>query len=96
MLFEALLFSIFTWIMFGTQLHAIITDETGIEQLKRELPSWQRRSKWKSLQVRVYLFLQLIANDFDLQIVMGGRFGVDWFNPFVTPFIGKPALAYSV
>ena len=53
MMFEALLFAIFTWIMFGTQLHAIITDETGIEQLKREVPSWQRRSKWKSLQVRV-------------------------------------------
>jgi len=32
--FEALLFLLFTAIMFCTQIHAISVDETGIEQLK--------------------------------------------------------------
>lgn len=34
--FEGFLFSLFTCIMFCTQIHAIITDETGIESLKKE------------------------------------------------------------
>ncbi|XP_072013790.1 palmitoyltransferase ZDHHC3-like isoform X2 [Amphiura filiformis] len=42
--FEALLFSLFTAIMFGTQVHAICTDETGIEQLKREKPTWAKQT----------------------------------------------------
>lgn len=50
LLFEAVLFSIFTAIMFGTQLHAICTDETGIEQLKNEQAVWERKDKWKMLQ----------------------------------------------
>ena len=32
--FEALLFLLFTAIMFCTQIHSISVDETGIEQLK--------------------------------------------------------------
>jgi palmitoyltransferase len=50
LLFEALLFSIFTMIMFGSQMSAIWNDETGIEALKKEKGSWHRRSKWKSIQ----------------------------------------------
>ena len=34
--FEALLFLLFTAIMFCTQIHSISVDETGIEQLKGE------------------------------------------------------------
>jgi len=48
--FEALLFAIFTMVMFATQLQAICSDETGIEQLKKEEARWMKKSKWKSLQ----------------------------------------------
>ncbi|XP_077301843.1 palmitoyltransferase ZDHHC3 [Arctopsyche grandis] len=50
LIFEALLFAIFTAVMLGTQLQAIWNDETGIEQLKKEQASWVRKSRWKSLQ----------------------------------------------
>jgi len=51
LLFESLLFAIFTLVMCGTQIHAICTDETAIEQLKREQAKWEKRDRWKSLQV---------------------------------------------
>lgn len=47
---EGLLFSLFTLIMFCTQLHAICTDETGIEQLKREQPTWTKKGKCLSMK----------------------------------------------
>ncbi|EEB16521.1 Palmitoyltransferase ZDHHC3, putative [Pediculus humanus corporis] len=50
LVFEALLFAIFTAIMFGTQLQAIWNDETGIEQLKKEEARWVKKSRWKSIQ----------------------------------------------
>ncbi|XP_046557123.1 palmitoyltransferase ZDHHC3-like isoform X2 [Haliotis rubra] len=50
LIFEGLLFGIFTAIMFGTQLSAICTDETGIEQLKKEQATWDRKSKWLSIK----------------------------------------------
>ncbi|XP_023938737.1 palmitoyltransferase ZDHHC3 [Bicyclus anynana] len=50
LIIEALLFAIFTLVMFGTQLHAIWNDETGIEQLKKEQARWVRKSRWKSIQ----------------------------------------------
>ncbi|KAL5022274.1 hypothetical protein ScPMuIL_001429 [Solemya velum] len=50
LLFEGLLFGIFTAVMFGSQLSAICTDETGIEQLKKEQGQWERKSKWLSLK----------------------------------------------
>ncbi|GIY39328.1 hypothetical protein CEXT_443451 [Caerostris extrusa] len=37
LIFEALLFAIFTCVMFGTQVQAIWNDETGIEQLKKRI-----------------------------------------------------------
>ncbi|XP_069051329.1 palmitoyltransferase ZDHHC3-A isoform X1 [Lepisosteus oculatus] len=40
--FEGLLFLIFTSVMFGTQIHSICTDETGIERLKGQAPSWEK------------------------------------------------------
>ncbi|XP_041346639.1 palmitoyltransferase ZDHHC3-like, partial [Gigantopelta aegis] len=40
--FEGFLFSLFTCIMFCTQVHSIITDETGIEQLKKETRAKRR------------------------------------------------------
>lgn len=48
--FEALLFAIFTAVMFGTQMQAIWNDETGIEQLKKEEARWVKMSRWKSIQ----------------------------------------------
>ncbi|KAK6627121.1 hypothetical protein RUM44_009598 [Polyplax serrata] len=50
LVFEALLFAIFTAIMLGTQLQAIWNDETGIEQLKKEEARWVKKSRWKSIQ----------------------------------------------
>ncbi|XP_071508330.1 palmitoyltransferase ZDHHC3-like [Diadema antillarum] len=42
---EAMLFVLFTAIMFGTQVHAICTDETGIEQLKKQKATWMRKTR---------------------------------------------------
>lgn len=53
LLFEALLFGIFTAIMFGTQLSGICQDETGIEQLKREKATWEKKS-WKLALTAVF------------------------------------------
>ncbi|KAM9496611.1 palmitoyltransferase ZDHHC3-like [Clarias gariepinus] len=48
---EGLLFFLFTSVMFGTQVHSICTDETGIEQLKKEERRWVKKSKWMNLKV---------------------------------------------
>ena len=48
--FEALLFGIFTIVMFCTQMSAIFTDETQIETLKNEEPKWAKKSKKSSLK----------------------------------------------
>ncbi|XP_025771689.1 palmitoyltransferase ZDHHC3 [Puma concolor] len=48
--FEGLLFLIFTSVMFGTQVHSICTDETGIERLKRKHQPRERRASWKSVK----------------------------------------------
>ena len=50
LIFEALLFAIFTAVMLGTQVQAIWNDETGIEQLKKEQARWVKKSRWKSIQ----------------------------------------------
>ena len=50
LIFEALLFAVFTIIMLGTQLTAIWNDETGIEQLKKEEAKWTKKSRWKSIE----------------------------------------------
>lgn len=50
LIFEGLLFALFTSIMFGTQVSAIWYDETGIESLKKVEASWVRKSRWKSMQ----------------------------------------------
>uniref|UniRef100_A0A8C2AVP4 Palmitoyltransferase n=1 Tax=Cyprinus carpio TaxID=7962 RepID=A0A8C2AVP4_CYPCA len=48
--FEGLLFLIFTSVMFGTQIHSICTDETGIEKLKREDPTWEKAPSWEAMK----------------------------------------------
>ncbi|KAM4688251.1 palmitoyltransferase ZDHHC3 isoform 1-T4 [Discoglossus pictus] len=48
--FEGLLFLIFTIVMFGTQVHSICTDETGIERLKKESPTWEKPSRWEAMK----------------------------------------------
>ncbi|XP_075442828.1 palmitoyltransferase ZDHHC3 isoform X3 [Ascaphus truei] len=48
--FEGLLFLIFTAVMFGTQVHSICSDETGIERLKKENPTWEKTSRWDGLK----------------------------------------------
>ena len=47
--FEALLFAIFTLIMFGIQIQSIYKNETGIEFLKKENRNW-RKSSFKSFR----------------------------------------------
>ncbi|XP_014104035.1 PREDICTED: palmitoyltransferase ZDHHC3 isoform X1 [Pseudopodoces humilis] len=49
--FEALLFLIFTSVMFGTQVHSICTDETGIERLKNQKPTWEKISGWAGMKL---------------------------------------------
>uniref|UniRef100_A0A8C3SFY4 Palmitoyltransferase n=1 Tax=Chelydra serpentina TaxID=8475 RepID=A0A8C3SFY4_CHESE len=49
--FEALLFLIFTSVMFGTQVHSICTDETGIERLKNQTPTWEKVSSWEGMKL---------------------------------------------
>ncbi|TRY58329.1 hypothetical protein DNTS_031774 [Danionella cerebrum] len=48
---EALLFLTFTAVMFGTQIHSICNDETEIERLKNEKPTWERRVRWEGMKV---------------------------------------------
>ncbi|XP_072268367.1 palmitoyltransferase ZDHHC3 isoform X1 [Pyxicephalus adspersus] len=48
--FEGLLFLIFTAVMFGTQVHSICTDETGIEKMKKQTPTWEKTSNWDGLK----------------------------------------------
>ncbi|XP_040570036.1 palmitoyltransferase ZDHHC3-like [Lepeophtheirus salmonis] len=50
LIFEGMLFALFTSIMFCTQLSAIWYDETGIESLKNEEAIWHRNSQWKSFK----------------------------------------------
>ncbi|XP_008290037.1 palmitoyltransferase ZDHHC3-A isoform X3 [Stegastes partitus] len=49
--FEGLLFLIFTSVMFGTQVHSICTDETGIERLKGETGKWGKVPCWEAMQM---------------------------------------------
>ncbi|XP_018536260.1 palmitoyltransferase ZDHHC3-A isoform X4 [Lates calcarifer] len=49
--FEGLLFLIFTSVMFGTQVHSICTDETGIERLKGETGKWLKVPCWEAVQM---------------------------------------------
>ncbi|XP_062403457.1 palmitoyltransferase ZDHHC7-like [Sardina pilchardus] len=48
---EALLFLTFTAVMFGTQIHSICNDETEIERLKSERPTWERRTRWEGMRL---------------------------------------------
>ncbi|XP_058412538.1 palmitoyltransferase ZDHHC3 isoform X3 [Diceros bicornis minor] len=57
--FEGLLFLIFTSVMFGTQVHSICTDETGIERLKRKHQPRQHTGSWESVK-------QTFGGDFSL------------------------------
>jgi hypothetical protein len=50
LLFESILFAIFTFVMFGTQMSAICSDQTGIESLKKERQG-EGIDSWKNLQV---------------------------------------------
>uniref|UniRef100_A0A8C6CZT2 Palmitoyltransferase n=1 Tax=Moschus moschiferus TaxID=68415 RepID=A0A8C6CZT2_MOSMO len=47
---EGLLFLIFTSAMFKTQILSICTDETGIEQLKKEDRRWDKKTTWVNLK----------------------------------------------
>lgn len=65
--FEGLLFAIFTMIMFAVQMQAIWNDETSIEQLKKETNKrWSRRQRWRNIRA-----------------VFGLKgFSFSWFSPF--------------
>ncbi|KAG2470103.1 ZDHC7 Palmitoyltransferase, partial [Polypterus senegalus] len=47
---EGMLFLTFTAVMFGTQIHSICNDETEIERLKNEKPTWERRMRWEGMK----------------------------------------------
>ncbi|XP_078256879.1 palmitoyltransferase ZDHHC7 isoform X1 [Rhinoraja longicauda] len=47
---EGFLFLTFTSVMFGTQLHSICNDETEIERLKNEKPTWERKLRWEGMK----------------------------------------------
>ncbi|XP_037639579.1 palmitoyltransferase ZDHHC3-A isoform X1 [Sebastes umbrosus] len=49
--FEGLLFLIFTSVMFGTQVHSICTDETGIERVKGETGRWGKVPCWEAMEM---------------------------------------------
>ena len=49
LIFEALLFFIFTMVMFWTQMNSICENETGIEQLKNE-KHWNKGTKWLNMK----------------------------------------------
>ncbi|XP_008069567.1 palmitoyltransferase ZDHHC3 isoform X3 [Carlito syrichta] len=57
--FEGLLFLIFTSVMFGTQVHSICTDETGIERLKRKNQPREHTGNWQSVK-------EIFGGDFSL------------------------------
>jgi len=50
LLIESILFGIFTAIMCSSQLSAICSDETGIEKIKSENGTWEKKSCWLSLK----------------------------------------------
>uniref|UniRef100_A0A1I8HF81 Palmitoyltransferase n=2 Tax=Macrostomum lignano TaxID=282301 RepID=A0A1I8HF81_9PLAT len=50
LIFESIMFGLFTAIMFGDQIHSILKDQTGIETLKRERHSWKRQSRMSLLE----------------------------------------------
>uniref|UniRef100_A0A8R1I2R0 Palmitoyltransferase n=2 Tax=Caenorhabditis japonica TaxID=281687 RepID=A0A8R1I2R0_CAEJA len=84
LLFESILFAIFTAVMFGTQISSICNDETTIESMKSrnammDEDERQRNNSWKNLQ-----------------LVFGGPFGLRWFNPLANPFVSRPTFEYSV
>lgn len=51
LLFESILFAIFTSVMFGTQISSICSDETTIESLKGSRDDKMKTNTWKNLQV---------------------------------------------
>ncbi|KAL7041701.1 hypothetical protein ACKWTF_000860 [Chironomus riparius] len=69
LIFEALLFAVFTIIMLGTQLTAIWHDETGIEQLKKEEAKWTKKSRWKSIESVFGRFSILWMSPFSAPII---------------------------
>ncbi|CAI5440296.1 unnamed protein product [Caenorhabditis angaria] len=84
LLFESILFAIFTSVMFGTQISSIYSDETTIESLKSrnfdmEENEREKNDGWKNLQM-----------------VFGGPFSIKWMNPLADPFLSRPTFEYSV
>ncbi|KAF8368434.1 dhhc-3, partial [Pristionchus pacificus] len=82
LLFEAILFSIFTLVMFGTQISSIFSDETAIESLKSQRgmdQSHERGDGWKNLQQ-----------------VFGGPLSMKWLNPLATTYYTRTSHEYSV
>lgn len=51
LLFEAILFVIFTSVMFGTQIAGICQDETTIESMRKDHEDRQNNNYWKNLQL---------------------------------------------
>ncbi|KAL3102158.1 hypothetical protein niasHS_003567 [Heterodera schachtii] len=94
LLFEAVLFSIFTAVMFGTQISSICTDQTGIEALQEEHHYGKRTDDEESLHS------SRSSSWKNLQVVFGGgggqRFSLRWLNPFDVPIHSEKAFEFSV
>lgn len=69
LIFESLLFAIFTIIMFAVQVQGIYNDETGIEQLIKK--NNHRSAKNRSFVKR-------------FKMILSG-FNIHWLNPFIGP-----------
>jgi len=81
-IFEGLLFGIFTLIMFCTQVNSIVQDETGIEHLKNEKHRDRLGSSGGAWKDR-------------LSETFGGRFGLVWFSPFASSLSTRKRQEYS-
>ncbi|CAB3978595.1 palmitoyltransferase ZDHHC3-like [Paramuricea clavata] len=74
LIFEGILFGLFTLAMFCTQVCSICKDETGIENLKKEKVDKEEEDK------------SLYEN---LRDVFGGHFSIKWFSPFSHPEMNR-------
>nr|CAD2205925.1 unnamed protein product [Meloidogyne enterolobii] len=104
LLFESVLFSIFTAVMFGTQISAICSDQTGIENIKQER-NWNNNGR---RNVKPNEDIENCDNNNNksspawknLQVVFGGgggqKFSFKWLNPFDVPFHSEKAFEFSV
>nr|CAD2129732.1 unnamed protein product [Meloidogyne enterolobii] len=92
--------------MFGTQISAICSDQTGIENIKQER-NWNNNGR-RSIKPNTNEDIENCDNNNNksspawknLQVVFGGgggqKFSFKWLNPFDVPFHSEKAFEFSV